>query len=407
MPPPQRRARVVLVAPWLAVVGPQGSGAAWVQGSNEALERRASIDAAAARTFASCWTKDFTYERCCLNGDKDCFLSAQSAAACCSGWPAASQVLESSVKVFSGRWTAASPSAPPHLVRCLRAGDVAGGAGGGGAAAVAEAGATDHLGTGWQAWTSTRESELCDSGLTQVAACIASLPDVSVVLDLFLGGGCTAKSIAESLNRRLAARTNGSASGAAAAAAAAAAPGERAPEIFSFEHYSQRIYEASIVGFPHWHATRLRAASHAQLAMLQRRLLVPPPPRRAGRAPRMWMLQGSPYPNAALMPYKLNGLDSVCLHRQPIDMVLIDSGVNVQLVAEWPIIEAVCRPRWVVLHDINLPNHAPGWIYQYLQDRPSEWRMEVQGRYALYHERWVPPTAELKRVRSWAVFFSA
>merc|ERR1712232_1466586 len=78
--------------------------------------------------------------------------------------------------------------------------------------------------------------------------------------------------------------------------------------------------------------------------------------------PRLWLLQGRPYPaDTAFVPYAWNPLDVLCLHRRPIDVVVIDVAGSVGFQPEWTIIEVVRQPRWVILHNVNLPHQMGGW----------------------------------------------
>ena len=53
---------------------------------------------------------------------------------------------------------------------------------------------------------------------------------------------------------------------------------------------------------------------------------------------------------------------------------------------EWVTIERFCRTTFVVIHNVNLPNH-PGWIRSYLLGLP-EWR-EVAGGYTPHDLTWL------------------
>merc|ERR1712194_609561 len=116
--------------------------------------------------------------------------------------------------------------------------------------------------------------------------------------------------------------------------------------------------------------------------------------------PWLWLLRGNVYAGDVNTKYAHNGLDVLCQHRHPVDVVLIDTSSS-DLEAIWMIIEFVCRPRWIILANINLQGRA-GWIHHRLLLR-SEWRLEVLGHYSLSAERW-SAFRELRRQRAWSIF---
>eukprot|EP00928_Gymnodinium_smaydae_P031526 TRINITY_DN23113_c0_g1_i1.p1 TRINITY_DN23113_c0_g1~~TRINITY_DN23113_c0_g1_i1.p1 ORF type:complete len:698 (-),score=84.37 TRINITY_DN23113_c0_g1_i1:61-1854(-) len=47
------------------------------------------------------------------------------------------------------------------------------------------------------------------------------------------------------------------------------------------------------------------------------------------------------------------------------DLVFLDTSFGSSLALEWPVVESACSPRWVVIHNTNLPDHA-GWVKDHL-----------------------------------------
>ena len=114
------------------------------------------------------------------------------------------------------------------------------------------------------------------------------------------------------------------------------------------------------------------------------------------------IVEGKPYPATMSEAYAYNALDVLCQHRAPLDIVMFDPGSRSSGEAEWFIIERVCKPRWVVLSNINLRSGG-GWLYNRLL-LLEDWQLVLRGHYSLFH-RGFSGFSEMKRVRGWAVFF--
>lgn len=98
-----------------------------------------------------------------------------------------------------------------------------------------------------------------------------------------------------------------------------------------------------------------------------------------------------------------NALDVLCGQRQPLDLVLVEPSFRSNGgMAEWAIIETVCRPRWVVIASSSLPQHA-GWIQARLQAIPEEWLEMFRGHYTQTDSYW-GGWQELLRLRTFSIF---
>ncbi|CAK0844556.1 unnamed protein product, partial [Prorocentrum cordatum] len=206
----------------------------------------------------------------------------------------------------------------------------------------------------------------------------------SVVLDLFLGGGGTASAMAWGLGRE---RPRGGRS--------------RPAELFSFEREPAQVRRALGArgglgaGWRRrlWAVRRRNASSpedHLRLGAELRRAPV------GGALPAVWVLEGRPYParegGAARPGYARNPLDLLCAHRAPVDAVLLDpSGATQSLEVEWMIIELACRPRWVLVVNLNLGGGSGASFVKGRLDMLAAsvggWRLEVHGHFLLHHHR--------------------
>ncbi|CAJ1392965.1 unnamed protein product [Effrenium voratum] len=297
-----------------------------------------------------CWGGDFTYERCCLQDDGSCW-EGLSKDMCCSGF--VELALQSQEGGGGAYWQYSSLAdevdareTQPDLRLCME-----------------------------RRYTSPWNEEtnyLCHNNFVQAAACLARLPGVKVILDVFLGGACTASAMAY----------------------ASLDAGRRGAEILSFE-LPEKLSESTGAG------SRLAEGEGTWWEILQvnhtesldelQHILVEPRP---AVLPRLLLM-----PSLPAVDSSWNSLDVLCQHRRPVDLVLVDTSPLVMIEKEWMIIEAVCKPRRALLANLNLPS-ASAWIWQRLVR--LGWRQTLAGHYVLGDSPW-PHHSELRRVRAWAL----
>ncbi|CAK8998858.1 unnamed protein product [Durusdinium trenchii] len=214
---------------------------------------------------------------------------------------------------------------------------------------------------------------LCTNNFIQATACVAGLPDVQVIFDIFLGGGCTSM------------------------AAAHGSAGKVLPaEVFSFDLPEKLAKSLAPTGRlaqgdgTWWDITVVNETPPQP--KLQEVLLRPG----AGRMPRLVLVADY---LEVVATASWNTLDVLCQHRQSLDFVVVDSSANVLFEKEWLIIETLCRPKRVLLTNLNLPS-ASSWIWHRLTR--LNWQEIMWGHYLLDGDVW-PPHSEMRRLRSWSL----
>mmetsp|Transcript_116547 Transcript_116547/g.364273 ORF Transcript_116547/g.364273 Transcript_116547/m.364273 type:complete len:384 (-) Transcript_116547:127-1278(-) len=344
---------------------------------------------------ARCWAGDFSYGRCCLAADSECWRGPFSREVCCSGLLEAllQAQAEPSSEAPALTWAPQrpelrfQPGAREALPRCM--------------ADAAAGGRYESALLAAEAIPRGQGDDLCRNNFVRAAECVAQLADVDVVLDLFLGSGCTAAAMAFGLGL-------GRGPGNSARRA-------RPPEVFSFEAQHLTLQRAlgsdGLVGAGArrgwWRTAVANATDQEGCLELQARLNGPQEPgatSAAGVSATVWAIQGQPYPHpprhGAQWAYRWNALDVLCQHRAP-EVVLIDTSLLLPFESEWMIIETVCRPRWVIIHNLNLQSGS-SWVFHRLEIL-GNWQLEMRGHYVLHDQPWLS-LVEVRRVRAWAVF---
>eukprot|EP00927_Polykrikos_kofoidii_P063300 TRINITY_DN58108_c0_g1_i1.p1 TRINITY_DN58108_c0_g1~~TRINITY_DN58108_c0_g1_i1.p1 ORF type:complete len:489 (+),score=66.77 TRINITY_DN58108_c0_g1_i1:138-1604(+) len=378
-----------------------------------------------------CWGNGFTYERCCGHIDDSCWtpVSGFNRASCCSAFMEVMLVgrgVDQSNARLDSR-TELMPSAPAQLRDCIEE--------------------TEEQKTPWQRKMKTREADLRagDVGddaisMLQMAECVARLEGVDVVLDLLVGGGFTTARLAYGLGpgHGTPGQDRGNISW------------KRPPLLIGFER-KQSLYqdsEALLLGLGArrglWTLNFLPVHEHDSFVKLHstfggseqpyeslgkftdrgartggvsgRRVACPT--LSAGSAcnvssPRLspldvWVLLGEPIFRDKDRKYlQLDDtkswapLDMLCLYKGPFDMVLIDTDTAPGFEREWLTIEMVCRPRWVLLNNLNI-EVAASWIFHRLE-LLGNWQLQARGHFVMSRTPW-PSFAEVRRVRTWALF---
>mmetsp|Transcript_10976 Transcript_10976/g.24176 ORF Transcript_10976/g.24176 Transcript_10976/m.24176 type:complete len:386 (-) Transcript_10976:8-1165(-) len=336
-----------------------------------------------------CWLEGRSYERCCMTNRPQCWADEEvddMFLQCCTGQ---SKLLESETFVTaSTSYFAASPAVPPAVVQCML---------------QKQDSENEYLpepsnyeaypfGSGWRAWRKEMFNDFCQNGASEVLRCLASQLDLSVSLGLFLRTGCPTLQIANGTRER---------------SEFLNATGPRIPEIFQFE-----LDEASAIEFIQQQGSLFHPAKEmltfetpAGFRNLQLKLVEATNLPFVAGLPRLWLLNGAPAGFELSPVYHRSPLDAVCMHRQELDLMVLDPDqASGKMHEEWLIIEHVCKPRRVLLLNTNMPNHATSWIFNRLLDRPHKWQLEMQGRYVLSDPEWASPDLRLLRTRIWALF---
>eukprot|EP00434_Breviolum_minutum_P003747 symbB.v1.2.003300.t1/scaffold182.1/size414077/13 len=75
------------------------------------------------------------------------------------------------------------------------------------------------------------------------------------------------------------------------------------------------------------------------------------------RNPGTWILQGDVFQHPKL-------LEALCSVTNGMDLIMLDPPTDLR--NTWPLLERVCRPKFLAIHNTNLPGHA-GWISAHLK----------------------------------------
>lgn len=305
-----------------------------------------------------CWDGgEFTYERCCLKYNPSCWSSLHNENVCCTG------LFEEHYRKKMKNTTIADrvdlhANASHALVRCIHA------------------------------FRGTNQRHLFDfvsttdnNNFIKAAGCVTSLPNINVIVDVFLGRGFTMRAMLDGVTKS---RTR-------------PRRPKRSVEVFTMEENTTQI-EAAFAneeGLYGWEgfAEILPAKTYLELVYLQQRMLKVS---LSKAKVKIWVLVGrfAPFQDTV---YHVNALDSVCQHRAPVDVVLIDTDRG-GFEDEWPVVELVCKPRWIILHNTNLPD-GPNWI-QHRMESLGGWQVVVTGHYSLDLDVWAN---DLRRIRSWSI----
>ncbi|CAJ1349629.1 unnamed protein product [Effrenium voratum] len=310
-----------------------------------------------------CWAGGYTYQRCCVGRERDCFPSEFGnrfdETTCCSAMVEAMGALEELGLPLASR----APS--PAIGRCVE-----------------------------ESFSHAEES-LARNSFLSTLRCIASLQSVDVVLDAFLGGGFSLAAVAQGLDVPKSRR--------------------RPPSVFSFEKHKYLVDEALAPAGPvgdAWPTTvanltvpdtepssnlvTLKEQLHSyQLSVIQAKSRAVHEDQR----PEILIGHGLPYNLASLSGYQWNALDILCQHHAPVDLVVMDA--EAALSQEWLIIETICMPRLVALFGVNI-HGASSWIKNRLE-MLNTWQLEAKGVVKLGSKPW-KAMAEVRRLRAWALF---
>eukprot|EP00928_Gymnodinium_smaydae_P040297 TRINITY_DN27346_c0_g1_i1.p1 TRINITY_DN27346_c0_g1~~TRINITY_DN27346_c0_g1_i1.p1 ORF type:complete len:446 (-),score=40.41 TRINITY_DN27346_c0_g1_i1:31-1332(-) len=346
-------------------------------------------------TAYGCWDAegDFTHRRCCVENDDTCWEDSddplQRRVMCCSGLLAAQAAAtgEENDDEAPLNFVTALPGAPQSLVDCVRGG-------------------SNITSPRWHAVAGMRgptriSSDLVRNNFNRAAACLARTSGMDVILDLFLGGGFTSSRLARSVASRVRARA-----ASVSIDRYKSSRTQRMPEMFSFDDDATLVQRTADpdgrLGV--YRPLVMPMKSTEDVLTLQRRLLQSESDTSTARYPlAVWLFAGRPvFQTERDIDRYWGPLDVLCQNRAPIDLVVIDTTMRTSVELEWLIIEAVCRPRWVLLHNTNLFGGG-GWIMNRLLMMHTSWRLVLHGYYSQHHKQW-SALSELKRVRSWAIF---
>lgn len=99
--------------------------------------------------------------------------------------------------------------------------------------------------------------------------------------------------------------------------------------------------------------------------------------RRVMHGDGVWIVHGQSFPDTQELTNLTDFLEHrdrsplrwICQRTGPLDLVFFDPVVPA--VHEWAVVQKYCRPKFVLINNVNLPVHA-GWIHQHLLAMP-EW----------------------------------
>ena len=89
--------------------------------------------------------------------------------------------------------------------------------------------------------------------------------------------------------------------------------------------------------------------------------------------PGVWILHGDLFEN-------LGVFNALCSRIGGLDMVMLDPPVDLRGV--WPLIETACKPKFLAVHNANLPGHA-GWLPAHLLRTNDRWYEIMNGSEAV------------------------
>ncbi|CAK0875137.1 unnamed protein product, partial [Prorocentrum cordatum] len=209
-------------------------------------------------------------------------------------------------------------------------------------------------------------------------------PPVARVLELFAGsGGGSTLLLAHGL--QAARGPEGRRAGAA-----------RARWLLTFEEDWRNVAAAcAVLGARGLRAQGAHAAAPGALGQLARLLSAGG----EGESAATWIVHGRPVLRSSASEVGGNAsagpLRDLCSAAAGIDLAVLDP--NHALQEEWPVTEAVCSPRYVALHNVNLPLHA-GWVRERLL-ASGEWAEVLAGA---HDSAWDPPGHPAAR-RAWSL----
>ncbi|CAK8987334.1 unnamed protein product [Durusdinium trenchii] len=85
--------------------------------------------------------------------------------------------------------------------------------------------------------------------------------------------------------------------------------------------------------------------------------------------PGSWILQGDVFEHPSL-------IEALCSTTDGMDLIMLDPPTDLRNI--WPVLETACRPKFLAIHNANLPGHA-GWIPSYLKSSHSTWYEIMNG----------------------------
>jgi len=209
--------------------------------------------------------------------------------------------------------------------------------------------------------------------------CVASLSEVAVAIDVFLGDGHSAAAAFQGLSTQK----------------------WRTPELFTFD-CDIEVLRKTLRG-RHFEAVKnatsvVKVQSEQDRTRFRKRLQ-----RKHVKKEHVWVLSGRPlYPEQRLSD---SALDNICSMRAPIDLMIID-GTQGPASEIWTIIEKACRPLWVILVNINIPQH-PSWMHAHFEilETLGWWQLQARGHFVVDgNTLYSDVERRTQRVRAWSVF---
>ncbi|CAK8987330.1 unnamed protein product [Durusdinium trenchii] len=120
-----------------------------------------------------------------------------------------------------------------------------------------------------------------------------------------------------------------------------------------------------------WHATQVlkTAKAVATVVPLEHAKGIPDSAAQSFGTPGSWILQGDVFEHPSL-------IEALCSTTDGMDLIMLDPPTDLRNI--WPVLETACRPKFLAIHNANLPGHA-GWIPSYLKSSHSTWYEIMNG----------------------------
>ena len=88
--------------------------------------------------------------------------------------------------------------------------------------------------------------------------------------------------------------------------------------------------------------------------------------------PGVWILHGDVFEN-------LGVFNALCSSIGSLDLVMLDPPLDLRGV--WPLLDTACKPKFLAVHNANLPGHA-GWLPAHLRRTTGSWYEMMNGSLA-------------------------
>ncbi|OLQ07809.1 hypothetical protein AK812_SmicGene8774 [Symbiodinium microadriaticum] len=107
--------------------------------------------------------------------------------------------------------------------------------------------------------------------------------------------------------------------------------------------------------------------------------------------PGVWILHGDVFEN-------LGVFNALCSSIGSLDLVMLDPPLDLRGV--WPLLDTACKPKFLAVHNANLPGHA-GWLPAHLRRTTGSWYEMMNG--SLARGKGSHPSVWERGERSWSL----